>query len=145
MSYSDIEKKEIFDKICFDISEGNSLRNCLKKLKLSSQTFFIWVSGSDENSKQYARATNIRADLLFDEIIDISDNQGNDIIEVDGIETTNHNAIQRNRLQIDARKWVLSKMNPKKYGEKSEIDLTTQGEKINQETTVRFINARKQD
>ena len=117
----------------------------MKKLKLSSQTFFIWVSGSDENSKQYARATNIRADLLFDEIIDISDNQGNDIIEVDGIETTNHNAIQRNRLQIDARKWVLSKMNPKKYGEKSEIDLTTGGEKIKQETTVRFINARKQD
>ena len=27
--------------------------------------------------------------------------------------------IQHRRLQVDARKWVVSKMNPKKYGEAS--------------------------
>jgi hypothetical protein len=56
--------------------------------------------------------------LLFDEILSIADKQDKDVDEVDGIEVINHNVINRNRLQIDARKWVLGKMNPKKYGER---------------------------
>ena len=47
----------------------------------------------------------------------------------DGKVVTNHNVIQRDRLRVDARKWALSKMNPKKYGDK--VDVTSGGEKIN--------------
>ena len=37
------------------------------------------------------------------------------------------------RLKIDAKKWKLSKLAPKKYGDK--IDVTTQGEKLNSTPT----------
>ena len=36
--------------------------------------------------------------------------------------------IQRSRLRVDTRKWYLSKLNPKKYGDK--VDVTTKGKEI---------------
>ena len=45
-------------------------------------------------------------------------------VVVDGDETTlalDPVAVQRNKLRVDARKWVLSKLAPKKYGDKLEL------------------------
>ena len=53
----------------------------------------------------------------------------------DGIKDKNHNIVNRKRQKIDSRKWVLSKMNPKKYGEK--LDVTSDGETIG--IDVKFI------
>ena len=36
--------------------------------------------------------------------------------------------IQRSRLRIDTRKWLMSKLNPKVYGDK--LDMTTNGNDI---------------
>ena len=87
------------------------------------------MKGEDDRLNKYARATKMRADFLFDQILEIADKQDKDVeISKDGIEIVNHNLVNRNRLQIDSRKWVLSKMNPKKYGEK--LDVTSDGEQI---------------
>ena len=62
-------------------------------------------------------------------MIDIVDNNTNDVnVLEDGKEVVNNDVIQRSRLRYDARKWLVSKLNPKKYGDK--IDMTTGGEKI---------------
>jgi hypothetical protein len=37
-------------------------------------------------------------------------------------------AVNRSRLQLDTRKWVLGRMNPKKYSEK--LDITSGGDKL---------------
>jgi hypothetical protein len=67
----------------------------------------------------------VRSHLLFDEIINIADSVEDDLITTeDGREVVNNGVIQRDRLRVDARKWVLSKMNPKKYGEKLTQELT---------------------
>jgi hypothetical protein len=118
MELTEDRRKEI-DIICDRITEGESLRSILKDNKpFSKSTFLDIVDANSDIADQYARAMADRQDVLFEEIITIADSQENDI-----------NAIQRNRLQIDARKWVLGKMNPKKYGDK--IDMTSGGEKIN--------------
>lgn len=64
---------------------------------------------------QYTRAAETRADHIFEDILNLSDN----VIE-DGA------AIAKARLQVDARKWALSKMQPKKYGDK--LDLNHSGD-----------------
>lgn len=65
------------------------------------------------------RATEVRADVIFDDILSIADQNGKDTyINENGVEVVNNDVIQRSRLQIDARKWVLSKLNPKKFGDK---------------------------
>lgn len=129
MAYTPEQIEEKFDIIIEDISEnGLSLRRALDGM--SSRTFFEWLDEDKEKQKRYARACEARADRIFEEIIEIADKQDKDVIGEDenGNEIINHNIIARNRLQVDARKWAVSKMNPKKYGDK--IDHTTGGEKL---------------
>ena len=127
-----------FDEIIGLLEKGDSLSDVLKQNKdyPSRPTFYKYMKGEDDRFNKYARATKMRADFLFDQILEIADKQDKDVeISKDGIEVVNHNLVNRNRLQIDSRKWVLSKMNPKKYGEK--LDVTSDGESIG--IDVKFI------
>ena len=133
MAYSEKEREKLFETIFELIENGKSLRKALATVKLSSSTFFIWIDENENKSKQYARACEERAEALLDEMIDIVDDKSNDIIETDLgdgiiIEKPNNEVIQRSRLRYDARKWLISKLNPKKYGEK--MDVTSGGDKI---------------
>lgn len=124
MAYSKEEIESTFQSIIQKIEEGRSLRSVLREDKMpSSQTFFKWIEQDESKSKQYARACQERADVIFEEILSIADNQEDDVYEdEDGNIITNHNVIQRARLRVDSRKWMLGKMNPKKYGDKLETD-----------------------
>ena len=130
------EKKENAIKIVFSkIEAGKSLRGILngsrdKALLPSRRVFNEWLSGDSELSNHYARACEERAELIFDEILSIADSIENDVtINEEGVQVINHNIIQRDRLRVEARKWALSKMNPKKYGEKQSIEMETIEEK----------------
>ena len=125
--YSDKEKEIIIDDICKRISEkGEALRNILSDEDMpSTQTFYKWLEEDILKSKQYARACELRSEIIFDEILDIADAFEDDVKEdEDGNKIINNNVINRDRLRIDARKWILSKMNPKKYSDKYQIDTT---------------------
>jgi hypothetical protein len=88
-------------------------------------------------SDQYVQACEERADSIFEEIIEIADNTTNDSIITDKGEIPNNEWIARSRLRVDARKWAVSKMNPKKYGDKT--DVTTNGRDINTIITAEKI------
>lgn len=126
MAYTQEEINEKFDLILRDIEEnGLSLRKALCGMNMpSSKTFYEWLESDEEKRKRYARACEARADIIFEEILDIADKQGEDVIGEDqhGNQIINHNVISRNRLQVETRKWVLSKMNPKKYGDKVDLN-----------------------
>tara|TARA_B110000977_G_scaffold71981_1_gene97520 strand:- start:198 stop:632 length:435 start_codon:yes stop_codon:yes gene_type:complete len=126
MAYSSERKKSVFNSIIEDIEKGRALRTILKSSDTpSSQTFYLWLDEDESKSKRYARACEIRAEAIFEDILDISDNNTYDIITNDEGERTNNDVIQRSRLMVDARKWYLSKLNPKRYGDK--IETTLQG------------------
>lgn len=122
MAYSETHKTKLINKICDLISKGMSRNEACEKEKLYPSTFREWIKKDESKSIQYARAIEDRANFLFEEIITIADSQENDKMDIDGVIITNHNAINRNRLQVDARKWVLSKMMPRKYGDKQAIE-----------------------
>ena len=146
-----VEKKEIAVKeILLEIMKGRSLTAILKTEERgnlpSKVTFFEWLKEDEELTNQYARATEVRADIIFDDILAIADENTNDTsINENGIEVVNNDVIQRSRLRIDARKWVLSKLNPKKFGDKT--DITSGGEKIqNMPTSIQVeINKANED
>jgi hypothetical protein len=121
MAYSKKEIESIFKTICKRIENGEALRTILlEKTMPSSQTFYKWVDNDEIKSKQYARVAELRAENIFEDILTIADNQEEDIyIDDEGKEQTNHNVIQRARLRVDSRKWMLGKMQPKKYGDKN--------------------------
>ena len=113
MAYSQEQIDLIFSEILDDIERGMSLRSSLSKdNRPASDTFYIWLESNEDKSKRYARAAEKRADAIFEEILEISNHT-----EEDHTPFTGSNVIQRDRLKIDARKWMLAKMNPKKYGD----------------------------
>jgi len=117
MAYTDKEKTKHFNAICNLIQKGKSLRQALKENKKPSyETFYKWLDEDKNKTKQYARATEERADKMFDDIISIADDDSKDQTPFVGV-----NYIHRDKLKIDARKWALAKMMPKKYGDKLEL------------------------
>nr|DAR84267.1 MAG TPA: terminase small subunit [Caudoviricetes sp.] len=105
--------QELIDKICELISNGMSLRAvCSQEGMPSTATVCKWLSENQEFSEQYARARGRQADHYFEEIVEIADS-----VEADSA------AVAKARLQVDARKWAASKLAPKKYGEKTELDV----------------------
>jgi hypothetical protein len=123
MAYSIKEKENLFNTIFNLIENGKSLRYALKEVSLSSSTFFIWIEEDEEKSKQYARVTELRAEALLDEMFDIVDETSHDTITTEkGNEIPNGEWMQRSRLRYDARKWLIGKLNPKKYGDKIQTE-----------------------
>ena len=128
MAYKPKEIETLFNTICNRISKGESLRKVLlDKTMPASECFYKWVDESKDKAKQYARATTERSDLIFEEILTISNTpqDGTTITESEkGTFVTTGDMIQHRRLQVDSRKWMLGKMNPKKYSDKIQVDTT---------------------
>ena len=132
--YSESEKQKIFDDICINVIEKRmSFNQAVKDSVITLATFYKILLLSDANKELYNYAREIRADVLFEEIIEISDQteNGETIEESDrGTKKITGDMIRHRQLKVDARKWVVSKMLPKKYGDK--IDITSGNEKISQ-------------
>lgn len=125
-SYTEQQRIELINTICDEIAEGRSLRKVLLDEGMPSRpAFFQWIDGNDNRINQYTRACEARAEFIFDETFEIADDSRNDFIQkitAEGIvDQLNPENIQRTRARLDQRKWALSKMQPKKYGDKLDI------------------------
>lgn len=122
--------------ICTRLSHGESLRQICKDDDMPGLTTIIdWLNDTTKEGfhKQYDRARALQAEIMFDEIIEISDDGTNDWTDREVgkdrlIRAADHEHIQRSKLRVDTRKWYLSKVLPKKYGEK--LDVTSGGKEI---------------
>lgn len=111
--------QEIAGEICEEIVNGKSLRAICRQDNMPAlSTVFLWLSKEKSFSDQYARAKEEQAELLADEIVQIADDGLNDTyVDENGNRRTDQDVIARSRLRVDARKWVASKLKPKKYGD----------------------------
>ena len=121
--------QEIADEICDVISCSSlGIRRLRKKPEYkhwpNPSTVFDWRKKYPAFDEQYTRAKIQQAQVLADEVLEIADNSSKDFIVVDGKVKTNHEDINRAKLRIDTRKWLLSKVLPKVYGDKVGEDKT---------------------
>lgn len=121
--------QEKADEICERLADGESLRSiCSDEHMPNKATVFRWLSEFQTFSDQYARAREVQADALFDDVLSIADNSKNDWMEANGKDDAgwmlNGDNIRRAQLRIDARKWMAGKLRPKKYGEFKAVELT---------------------
>lgn len=121
--------QDLADNICAELATGKSMRTvCRADDMPAMSTVFKWLRERPVFSEQYARAKAEAADALVEEILDIADDGSNDWMEVhdrDGNATgykLNGEHVQRSRLRVDTRKWIASKLKPKKYGERVGLD-----------------------
>ena len=115
------------DAICFRLANGESLRSiCRSEEMPDMSTVLRWLGRKDLDHfrLQYAHAKEVGLEMMADEILEIADETAFDTIATkDGFKADNE-WIQRSKLRVDTRKWVLSKLLPKKYGEKITTELT---------------------
>lgn len=110
--------QEVFDKICLRIANGESLRKICKDDDMPNlTTVWKWLNNNPELDKQYARAREEQAELFVDEIQEISDAK----IPLGPDGKIDNGAVNQARLRIDARKWVASKLKPKKFGDFTKV------------------------
>lgn len=108
------------DAICAALSSGYSLRKAAKAQGVDPSTVLRWVDANENFSQQYADARTRGYQLLADELIEIADDSSGDTIETEDGPRHNAEFAARSRLRLDTRKWMLSKMLPKVYGDKIE-------------------------
>ena len=115
--------QEIFDEICVRIAEGESLRKICKDEKMPSLvSVWRWLNESETLSKQYTRAREEQAETFVDEILEIADENKDDTsIDENGKLIINQEVIARSRLRVDSRKWIASKLKPKRFGDYTKI------------------------
>ena len=126
-----MERDKVFLDIIQQIELGRSLKNILDDdtYPISRATFYNWLNDNPDSIELYKKATEIRADGIFDDMLEISDDNTKDYYyDVNGNRQQSMVAVNRSRLQLDTRKWVLGRMNPRKYSEK--LDITSGGEKL---------------
>jgi hypothetical protein len=74
--------------------------------------FHEWIDASKSLSNIYTRAKQLRADYMADVVMDISDNGANDFTTGrDGQMVLDAEHVQRSKLRVDTRKWLMSKFN----------------------------------
>jgi hypothetical protein len=122
--------------LCERIAGGKSLTDaCAADGMPGVRTVFDWLAaGAKEESKtdfpqMYARACAERTQRIADELIAIADDSSGDVeIRVNSsgepYEAANSEFAARSRLRVDARKWLLSKLDPHKYGEKVQQEIS---------------------
>ena len=133
MAYSEEDIDKVFDEVCEYIEQGKSLRSILRASDMpSSRTFYKWLEEDESKVKQYARATEIRAENIFEDIFEIADDGTNDFMTITKGDVTynveDKEVTNRSRLRVDARKWALAKMMPKKYGDRIQQDIDMKAE-----------------
>ena len=112
--------QEVADKVCARLATGETLRRISRDEGMPPEsTVRQWVMDNPDFAAQYAKSRDLGLDAMADELFDIADDGTNDTqVDEDGAVLTNHDVIARSRLRVDTRKWYLSKLAPKRYGEK---------------------------
>lgn len=120
------------DEICSRLADGESLRQiCREEWAPDFKTVFRWLQVRIGFRQQYAEARDIGLEQMADELLEISDDGSNDWIKRNDPDNEgyvfNGEHYQRSRLRIDTRKWILSKLAPKRYGDKLLVTDATLG------------------
>jgi hypothetical protein len=107
--------EKIAAEILERIASGESLKSICRGEHLPAEaTVRAWALDDKKGfSARFARAWEIRAEALAEDVLEISDGSCADMVDV-----------QRAKLRVDSRKWLLSKMLPKKYGDSTKIEHT---------------------
>ncbi len=103
-------EQQTFDAIIVDIASGEPAYKAVQAHSISVGTFWRGLSDA-ARAEQYARAKTAGMERLAEEMQEIADDMTDDSNE----------SVQRARLRVDTRKWLLSKMVPKRYGDKLEL------------------------
>lgn len=109
------------DRICARLAEdGLTLREAVKPEGISAGGFLLWCSINEGLAEQYARAMAVRTEQDAADLDELQNAEP----ERDDKGRVDPGWVSWRKLQIDTRKWSMSKRVPKKYGERVTTEVT---------------------
>lgn len=115
------ERARIADQVLAGMGQGLSAFKACQAAGVPQSTFNVWLGEDEDLAARYALAREDLIERIANEIVEISDK---DVEIQDG--KRDWAAVQKHKLQVDTRKWLLSKLAPKKYGDKVGLELSGQ-------------------
>lgn len=127
-----IDPNKFWPRILESIANGESLSSAINRKGFPSSS---WCKSALRQNpvlrRQYEQAVLARCDLLADELIELADQP-----MPKGLEGHLQSVwVQQLRLRIDARKWTISKLAPRFYGDRLSVDAE------NKETSITAVLA----
>lgn len=122
---------EILDEIVERISLGEPLRQICRDNHMPHwTTVYDWIRDDEAFALRIARARDLGFDAIAEETLEIADDSRNDYVdrinEKTGQTTRVFDAenVQRSKLRIETRLKLLAKWSPRKYGDRTAVELT---------------------
>lgn len=119
-------RKEIADRL----SKGEPLAQiCRDSWMPDDSTVRMWQNADTEFARDIARARELGYDVIAQDCLSIADDGTNDYmakLAEDGNEAAlayNAEHVQRSKLRIETRLKLLAKWDPKRYGERQQVDI----------------------
>jgi hypothetical protein len=116
-TYTPEDRGRIIAGVLRRMEEGSSAFAACKGEGVPFVTFSAWIGSAGELADAYARAREGQIRRLAEEIEELADEP----VPMTDRGSLDAAAVQKQRLQIDTRKWLLSKLAPKSYGDRVEI------------------------
>lgn len=130
------EDRAVISQIVFDgMRSGLSAFKACKQAGVNQSTFNDWLNDDAKLAADYARAREDLLEMMASDLLDIADRP----VGSTDSGATDSGAVADKKVQIDTRKWLLSKLAPKKYGDKLELT----GDKENPLHVKQTIDASK--
>lgn len=129
----------IFEKILTLVENGMTLlKACeavseMDDVRVTAGLMRYWAKSTPETMLRYIRAQEDKLEAWAEQVVTISDDraddvmkdkQGNVLLDGRGNPVVDHENIQRSKLRVEARKWLLSKLKPDVYGERLAVTST---------------------
>jgi hypothetical protein len=111
------DRAQISQLVLDGMRSGLSAFKACQQAGISHSTFLKWVSEDESLRDSYAHAREDLIERMAQEVLELSDSE----VPETGDGKKDWQAIQKHKLQVDTRKWLLSKLAPKKYGDKIEV------------------------
>lgn len=122
---------QLAEDICRRLEAGHTLMEICESADMPGmQTVMDWATGetgaslADGFPLKYTRARRIQTERMGEEILAIADDSRNDymdrVIDKEGntVRVLDNEHVQRAKLRLDTRKWLLSKLRPETYGDR---------------------------
>lgn len=105
---------ELVAKILAEIAEGEPVNRVCRKYHVTPGRYNFWVlEDVDGLAARHARARQLQCDAIAQQITELSEAP---------VGSKDYAEINRRKLEIDTKKWLLAKLAPRQYGERQTIE-----------------------
>ena len=126
MPYPAKKNPKLIEEVLSRIAQGETLAALGRELDFHPNNWRLWCSEDEALGIAYAQARDVGADVIADDVMQI----------VDSVPAQSEE-IQRAKLRAEMRLKLLAKWNPKKYGDKQDVNIgNKEGETLKTETKV---------